>query len=199
MDPALCEQFCAEYVRHMNDLRRTHNAALSRYEAELVRLNRDVEKMIQAICDGFANEALKTKFNAADARIKELKRLIDESDEAPPALHPSMAERYRKEVSRLVAALNDEAHRTEAATIIRDLVARIVLTPNPERSELMIDLHGDLAGILKMANGKVTRTSGKGVKAQNGLDTKAFDSIVGYVQGKMVAGARDQFDWLTPG
>jgi site-specific DNA recombinase len=33
MDPGLCEQFCTEYVRHMNELRRNHNAALSSYQA----------------------------------------------------------------------------------------------------------------------------------------------------------------------
>lgn len=128
MNPALCEQFCAEYVRHMNELRRSHNLARSRYQTELVRVDKDIGRMIQAICDGFANEELKLKFNATDARKKELRKLIDEADEAPPALHPSMAERYRKEVGRLVAALNEPGHMAEASALVRDLVERIVLT-----------------------------------------------------------------------
>ena len=189
MDPALCEQFCAEYVRHMNELRRTHNAALSHYQAELARLDKDIERMIKAICDGFANKELKVKFNAADARKKELRKLIDEADEAPSAIQPRMAERYRKEVGRLVATLNDKQHRTEASSLIRDLIDRIVLTPNAERSELMIDLHGDLAGILAIANGGTQKAAPKGGKAGDRLDSDTLDEVVAWAQIKMVAGA----------
>jgi site-specific DNA recombinase len=185
MDPALCEQFCTEYVRHMNELRRTHNAALSRYQAELARLDKDIDRMIKAICDGFANEELKLKFNAADARKKELRKLIGEADEAPPAIHPSMAERYRKEVNRLVAALNDKAHQAEASALIRDLIDRIVLTPNPERNELMIDLHGDLAGILNVAHGRPAKpTVAKGEKAVR--EAEALETLIVWSKVQMV-------------
>jgi site-specific DNA recombinase len=155
--------------------------------------------MIQAICDGFANEALKIKFNAAEARIKELKRLIDESEEAPPVLHPSMAERYRREVGQLVKALNDKPHRAEASSLIRDLVDLIVLTPNAERSELMIDLHGDLAGILKVANGEKQKAAPKGGKSKDQLDAEALEGVVIWAKSKMVAGAGNTrfCDWLN--
>ena len=52
--------------------------------------------------------------------------------------------------------LNEEGHRDEAAGLIPTLIDRIVLTPNTTGTRLMVDLEGDLAGILAIAeNGAV--------------------------------------------
>lgn len=82
--------------------------------------------------------------------------LMEGAAEDLPALHPSMADRYRKEVTNLIDSLNDQENRTEAATLLRKLIDKIVLKPDPDGPGLLIDLHGDLAGILTMAakNGK---------------------------------------------
>ena len=69
-----------------------------------------------------------------------------------------MGERYRKQVTGLIDALNEPDRRTEAAELIRTLVDHIVFAPeegSPKRATL--DLHGDLAGIL----GLVSETGGK--------------------------------------
>jgi site-specific DNA recombinase len=73
-------------------------------------------------------------------------------------LHTNMGERYRKDVTRLIAALNEPHRRTEAAELIRALVDRIVFSPeagSPKRASL--DLHGELAGNLAL----VSETGGK--------------------------------------
>jgi hypothetical protein len=59
--------------------------------------------------------------------------------------------------------------------LIRSLVEKVVLTPDPESGELALDLHGDLAGILDIA-------ANKGKPAM----------VAGYDlgQAKLVAGAR---------
>ena len=59
-------------------------------------------------------------------------------------LHPNLAPLYRQQVARLVEALNDEHHRTEAAEIIRGLADRIMLTPKEEdgTQTLTIELRG---------------------------------------------------------
>jgi len=68
-----------------------------------------------------------------------------------------MAQRYRQEVGRLREAFNHPEHRTEAATLLRSLVDKVVLTPNGSKKPLTIDLHGDLAGILTIATGRQKR------------------------------------------
>ena len=65
-----------------------------------------------------------------------------------------MAERYRKEVSGLIAAMHDKTHGQEAIEIVRSLIERVVLTPDPNSDGLLINLYGDLAGIVKIAAGK---------------------------------------------
>lgn len=102
------------------------------------------------------NQRLKDELEQITRREAELKMLMEEAAELPPAMHPSMADRYKEEVTKLIASLNHDDHRTEAATLLRKLIDKIVLKPDSEGDGLLIDLHGDLAGILTMAakNGK---------------------------------------------
>lgn len=66
-------------------------------------------------------------------------------------VHPNMGKRYREKVTDLANSLNDENHKAEAVEIIRSLVDRIVLSPDPDSDKgLTIDLEGDLAGILNL-------------------------------------------------
>ena len=62
-----------------------------------------------------------------------------------------MAERYRSEVAQLIDPLNSEDHRAEASELIRSLIDRIILSPSEDRDRPIIDLQGDLAGILAIA------------------------------------------------
>ena len=96
----------------------------------------------------------------SERRIEEaeLRKLIDKANQTPPAIHPGMAERYRQEVGRLFVTLNDKQHRTGASSLSRDLLDRIVFAPNAERSDLMMNLHGDLAGILSIATGGMQKS-----------------------------------------
>jgi site-specific DNA recombinase len=94
-----------------------------------------------------------------EARKGELERVLTEAAEPPPLLHPEMATFYREQVAALHSALGDTegADRAEAAERVRSLVGKIVLTP--EDGRLVIDVHGDLAGILAIAHGE--RSTGR--------------------------------------
>jgi hypothetical protein len=43
---------------------------------------------------------------------------------------------------------------TEGMEILRSMIERIILKPNKANTELIIDLHGDMAGILSVASGQ---------------------------------------------
>jgi hypothetical protein len=81
-----------------------------------------------------------------------------------PLVHPAMAQRYRLEVKNLRKALESKDAQAEVADHLRALIGKIVLTPEPGRDDLRIDLHGDLAGILTIASQKRVRPG----KAPNG-------------------------------
>jgi site-specific DNA recombinase len=173
MDPALLEEFCDEYTRHLNTLRHYKNAALHAAKAELTKLAKERENLIQAIKDGVPASEIKDDLARITARREELETLLDGTAEEQVLLHPNMAGYYRKQVADLAAVLNSEESRTEAADLIRSLVDQITLTPNA-RGRLDIDLRGDLAGILTMATNR-------------NRPLKESDPSV--VQVKMVAGA----------
>ncbi len=150
MDPALVEEFCAEYTRHLNALRNEKNASLIAAKAELTRLAKERENLIQAIKDGVPASEIKDDLARIAARREELEALLDGTANEPVLLHPNMAGYYRQQVANLTKALNAEENRAEAADLIRSLVDRITLTPN-DQGKLDIDLYGDLAGILTLA------------------------------------------------
>ncbi|MEB3246224.1 MAG: recombinase family protein [Vampirovibrionales bacterium] len=151
MNPELCDVFCQEYTRHLNDLRKRHNAALAGYQAELTKLSKARDRIVKAVVEGFSTDEMKVELDRIVARRKELETLLDGEEAKPVILHPNMAVHYRNEVMALIAALNDNKNRSEAAKLIRSLVEKIVLTPNASGTGLRVDLHGDLAGILSMA------------------------------------------------
>ncbi len=190
MNEELCKHFCEAYTRRMNELRQSHNSKRRLYEKELQKINKDAEKMVQSICDGFANEVLKEKMNVNEARRKELKEILENTEEEKVLLHPNLAQRYKEEVQNLVGSLNSGDRRMEAAEILRSLIEKITLTPNAEREKLIVDLYGDLAGILAMSAEKKATPEDKETllkQADSLLNTKNLPTGDN-VQVKMVAG-----------
>lgn len=91
MDPALVATFCEECTAHLNRLRIDRNAAIEGYRAELVKLDRQEDRMVQAIKDGFATPKLREDMDVLLERRKELRWLLMSTDEAPAPLNPNMA------------------------------------------------------------------------------------------------------------
>jgi hypothetical protein len=52
MDPALCDEFCKEYTRHTNRLRGESNAKHKVDRAALVKIERGLDRLVQALMDG---------------------------------------------------------------------------------------------------------------------------------------------------
>ncbi len=180
MDPALCAEFCQEYTRRMNELRMEHNASLVGYRAELEKLARRKKRLIDAITEeGVHGSMVKDELTSIHNRREELEVLLSRTEEIPVLVHPNMADRYHREVTALVRALNEGERRTEAATLLRSLVEKIVLSPGKREKDLTIDLHGDLAGILSVATNK---------------DRALFEGDPFLSKGKMVAGVRNHLD-----
>lgn len=82
-----------------------------------------------------------------------------------------MAKMHVHEVHKLIKTLNEPDPRKEAAGLFRGCVDRIVLTPDATKTRLVIDLAGDLAGILAMSE---TRHS---AEPSVSVDTEAAKSL----------------------
>jgi hypothetical protein len=64
----------------------------------------------------------------------------------------------RKKIVNLAKALNDQLTRTEAADCIRRLIEETRLVP--EQGKLRIELFGELAALMNLANGHPRSTTG---------------------------------------
>ena len=92
MDPALMEVFCEEYTRHLNE--RTWSATpRARAPGELAKVNRDLDRLVQALLDGTPARTVKDRMAELEARKEVLERSSPQGEDVKVAMHPSMAGR----------------------------------------------------------------------------------------------------------
>jgi len=153
MDDELFEVFCEAYTARLNDLRMEKNASLIAAREELARIDREQDKLVDAIIDGLPASKVKGRMIELEARQHELEAFIANTHEEPVLLHPNMSAIYRDKVGKLVEALRDEKRRHEAVDLIRGLIDQINLTPVDEdgKASLAVEIQGALAGILSLA------------------------------------------------
>ncbi|WEQ55027.1 recombinase family protein [Komagataeibacter nataicola] len=177
MDPALFKEFCDEFTREVNRVRMEKGADLAAMRAELPRVDRELDKAIQAILDGVPGVKLKDKIGRLEARKEELVALLADAPQPPPLLHPNMATIYRERIEALYENLQNEATNMEAVERLRALVSCIKLVPQDE--ELAIFLEGDLAAILNFSSNRKSAAAHP--------DHSVLESFIG--QDSLVAGA----------
>ncbi|MEO0722698.1 MAG: zinc ribbon domain-containing protein [Pseudomonadota bacterium] len=180
MSPELFNEFCAEFTREVNRLRIERGADLAGWRSELEKVDRELDKMVDAILQGFPPAKLKDKAENLEARKADLTELLDNADEPPPLLHPNMARMYQDRIAKLCENLQSEEDRGAAVDVLRSLVDEISLVP--ENGELSVVLRGDLGAILRFAAGK-----------QNPdflSEAEALDNLL--LQKSLVAGGRNR-------
>jgi site-specific DNA recombinase len=151
----LVEVFCQEYAQHLNELSAAQDSDRREKAAEMRRLKKRREQVIQSIYNGIDPRMIREESKYIADRLEELEAEELQNQDTPPPkplVHPTMAKRYRNEVENLREALKQDEGRGEATEHLRDLIGKIVVTPEPGRKDLRIDLHGDLAGILRLAS-----------------------------------------------
>ncbi len=162
VNPDLFAEFCDAYTKESNRLRMESRAAISAAEAEIGKIDREVQKLMDLYLeDALTVSDVKERGDQLRARKAEFESFLSTADEPPTLLHPNMALQYRASVPNLYDALQgeDEGHRVAAADVILSLVNKIVLTPVDGKIE--IDVQGDLSGILTLSSQKqdpATRT-----------------------------------------
>jgi site-specific DNA recombinase len=152
MEPELFKEFCEEFTSEVNRLRMERSSTIISQSKEMERVQRDLDRAIQAVLDGVPGAQIKEKIGSLEARKAELTELLANAEEPPPLLHPNMAEIYRQRISALYERLQDEATKAEAVDTFRTLVDQVTLVP--EADTLAIILRGDLAPMLTYASGK---------------------------------------------
>ena len=109
--------------------------------------------MISVIEDGGYVKGMIDRLREMEARQEELNQHLAAVPAEIPDIHPNIAGVYRRKVARLAEALCNPEERDAAASAIRGLIERIVLTPGAKRGDLDVTLRGDLGTILQWTGG----------------------------------------------
>lgn len=171
--PKVIAEYVRTYLEERKRLAAKSNAKRQRLEQQLGQLNREIDRLVDAIAKGHGDPAvLGPRSTALDV---DRKRILEELQNAPPApkavaLHPAILKRYEEQLQQLEKALGRgvSAGDAEAAEAIRDLVETVTVSRDPAR----------LGGVAVEIAGRLNALLGQG----------AYPNRVKGVWGKVVAG-----------
>jgi site-specific DNA recombinase len=154
MRPELVKAFVDEFHREFNRLAANRDIDQDRRALDLSKVAREIKLIITAIKDGVPALTLKDELTSLENRKVELEMDIEQAPAPMPRLHPNLSELYRQKIDRLHETLNQEDVQSEASEVLRSLIDEIGLSP--DNDSLKIELYGDLAGMLALANNSPT-------------------------------------------
>jgi site-specific DNA recombinase len=168
MDPDLFKVFVTEFTAEWNRLQAAAGAEREAREADLERVRRQIERLVDALADGtMSAAAVKGRLNDLEQRRLALEAELANSPAPAPRLHPELAEIYREKVAGLAEVLARD-DTTAAREAIRALVEAIVLVPEAGRLrvEVRVEVRGELAAILALSNAGAGRRGGRPSEAE---------------------------------
>jgi site-specific DNA recombinase len=147
----------AAVVSYNQELRETQKEAgqkRSGLERQIADTDRSLGGILKAIEAGAWSTTLQDRLAELEARKKTLRDELAASGAATEEMVIDLdgAKMYRKYVADLEATLNDDEVRTEAADLLRGLIDRVVLIPDPTAPDgLRGELNGAVAEILLLS------------------------------------------------
>ncbi len=184
MAPEVAAEAMRAYAEETNRLNRGRRLNGDTWQAELLKVEKQIAEIVEAIADRMYHPSMKDKMTALEARKVELTSLLADAPEDKPDLLPTASTIYAKKGAKLTQALNRPAERQEVDEALRMLIKKTVFTPGPERGEIHATLYGELGQILawteRQALGKASKTNTPG-------------GVSSGVSVSVVAGARNVF------
>ena len=206
LQPDLVEAFVEEYRLTTEAARKEIAASQEKVERARAKVTGRIERLTDMMADGIGDYAeMKGRLAAALAERAEIDRRREDAEVAPAvALHPNLAEAYRRNVEKLTEALNaPELEAGEARLALRNLIELITAEPRAEGRGVDLLVHGRLAQILHIANDRPDLSQGGRMqnvvagarsKADHTSGQEAEDCMI-----DLVAGARYGAEHTTTG
>ena len=157
LSPDLVKEFVAEYQRSAGAAAAKEATRRNRLTRTRAKVTGQIERLTDMMADGIGIYAeMKKRLATALSDRARIDAEIDAGDAiAPVALHPELAEAYRRNVASLTETLNDPSMRDgDARQALRNLVERITAEPKRDGRGLDLIVHGRLAQILHIANNR---------------------------------------------
>ncbi|WP_316233561.1 recombinase family protein [Bradyrhizobium sp. SZCCHNPS2010] len=153
-EPKVISEYVRAYLEERKRLAAASHAKRQRLEQQLGQLNREIERLVDAIAKGHGDPSvLGPRSTALDTKRR---RISEELQNEPPAqqevaLHPAILKRYEEQLGRLEEALAKgvRAGDGEAAEAIRDLVETVTVFRDPGRiGGVTVEIAGRLNALL---------------------------------------------------
>jgi site-specific DNA recombinase len=148
MAPEMVEEFVTAFHEEVNRHRREATAARAGKERELAEVTRKLDKLIEALIEGYRTAGLQQKLEELEARKAALEQELAADPPPPVRLHPNLAQVYRGKVERLHLALADPALRDEALGILRGLIERVVIHPAEDGPQ--VEIVGEIVKMVEL-------------------------------------------------
>lgn len=155
------EAAVAAYAAHIDQENRERRVQADADTRALAKTERAIAGLMTAIEDGLYQPAMKARMAELEREKTEITARLVEEPADIPAVHPGIAEIYKRKVARLAETLGDADTRLDASSDIRSLVGKIVLHPGEKRGQVRATLHGSLMGILDFVNDNPTPEDGR--------------------------------------
>ncbi|HEU0045107.1 recombinase family protein [Sphingomonas sp.] len=156
----LSREAISEYLReyHREHARRAGESTRERatLERKFGEATRKVDRLIGAVADGGAEfSEIRDVLAVARRDRDELAGRLASIDALPVlALHPGLAEEYRRQIDQLDKVLTEnDAAQLEAIPRLRALIEHITLTPDEAGETLIVEVHGRLDRVVELATG----------------------------------------------
>lgn len=169
LHPELFRDFCEEFTSEFNRSRADAVRSRAEAEAELLRIGRQLERLVDLIVDGGPANELNRRMLDLEARRAQLEANLASMEEPPALLHPRMADYFHQQIEKMasIGDVLDEEAQAAARDVIRSLVCEIVI--QPDNGHYRIEIKGDLASILNLASRKHKSPLREGANVQLNL------------------------------
>lgn len=152
MSPEYVEEFVEAYRAEMNAKAATVSAEREVAERQLTRTKKQIETIIDSICEGFRTDDMKGRLEDLDVQKKSLERRLSQPMPSTIRLHPALPQLYREKVQRLAESLNEPAIRDEAITLLRQMIEAVTVLPTENGWE--VEVKGEIGRMTNLAEGK---------------------------------------------
>lgn len=184
--PDMLDAFTKEYNHQMAHIQQSRTANISTYEQQMEKLDKEKARLVDAIKAGIPASELKDEFNKNAQARAECESLIKQfSQSTTKSVRPDMAQRFKQAIAKTKQDANNHVMGDEGIDTIRQLISKVVMTPNAERGKLDVHLHGDLAGLISPDEGGGLITSLKSI-ADQGLPDQQVMNTVGYLSKTII-------------
>ena len=175
MDPVLYQQFASAFTAEWNRQQAEASGELEARKAELSRVKGQLERLVDALCNGAPAATVRDRMSSLEERRELLEVELRTAQAPAPRLHPNLPTLYRQHVAGLTEALKaPEADATREA--LRALIDAVQMIP--EQGGLRVEIRGELSSILGLAGQNPTANS-----AAEGSDAVSFARQVKLVAG----------------